>query len=361
MDYDLAPSVKEFDSALKQVAPRLRAALPEHLNLEHFCATVLNCFRTDAKLQACSADSILDSVLTAAACGLAPLNGHSFLIPYNGRCSFVPGWKGLVHLVVESGKAIVSTNVALKGDHFVPHLGTVGQIEHIPLDPELEPAWLESNQLQVRPITYAYAVGRIRGFEASPIVECWNAAKLIRHRNKYNKQGTKHYSFREEEQYFRKVVLLQVIKLLPQSQQMANAIAANLAAETGAPVVIDGGVVHVDAGDYDTDDESGNEASQAPAPRPSPRAKSQQPVPAPQPSAAQQADRDTGEVPPPPAAPAAGPRVSKSGLAWLQFQIGKGALKEQQVLAEHGIAALQELPHESMMVLRRKMETRAAA
>jgi recombination protein RecT len=383
MAYDMTPQVQKFDTALKQVAPRIRAALPEHLNVEHFCAAVLNVFRNSAELQSCTEQSIFDSVMASAACGLVPMNGHAFLIPYKGRCSFVPGWKGLVHLVVESGKAIVGTNVALSGDHFVERLGTSFQIEHTPLSPDMEQGWFDANpqwKSPVRPITHAYAVGRIRGFENTPIVESWPLAKLLRHRDKYNKQGNRHYSYREEEAYFRKVVLLQVIKLLPQSPQLANAVAANLAAETGAPMVVEGSVVQVEGGDdFERDDDSGGYESQ---PHPGPRSKSQQPTqqqpvqdavaraPVRQ-TAAQRADQETGELgaaavaalTPQRAAPAAtqGPRVGNSGLKWLRdFAFPKGMLQEQAVLADHGITRLEDLSHESFLQMRRDVTAQAA-
>jgi recombination protein RecT len=378
MAYDLTTRVQEFSSQLSAHATQIREALPAHLSDANFRAAVLNCFRTDAKLQACSEGSIIESVLAAAACGLAPINGHAYLIPYNQRCTFVPGWKGLAHLVVESGKAMVSTNVALAGDHFRPLLGTINQIEHAPLAPEEEAAWLEQHApMKVRTITHAYAVGRLRGFETTPIVECWPLLKLRRHRDKYNKQGAKHYSFREEEQYFRKVVLLQVIKLLPQSQQMANALAAGIAAETGAPLVVEGGVVQVEGGAEYWDDEDGASDTggepEAPAPRPQPRAKNAASAPAARATtAAERADPVTGELhdEPPPARAAllrpgpveaisAGKRIGPSGLAWLNFAIGKGQLDRAEVLRRHGVARLEDLPHESMMTMRRELAAQA--
>lgn len=363
--------VTQFSAQLAEEAPRIRAALPPHMNDTHFRAAVLNCFRTSANLQACTPPSIIDSVLAAAACGLAPLNGHAFLVPYYNKdqrayiCSFVPGWKGLVHLVVQSGKAIVSTCVALDGDHFVAHLGTSGQIEHIPLAPEHEAAWLEASGKKVRTITHAYAVGRILGFENFPIVEAWPLVKLLKHRDKYNKQGPKHYSFREEEMYFRKVVLLQVLKVLPQTPQLANAQAASIAAETGAPMVIDGNVVSVEgADDYFSDDLG---ADEAPPQRPAPRARSQAVAEevlqraagaAPRPSRAAQADPTTGELREPAPSRQEAPPVplSATGLAWLRARIAEGRLDERALLREHGLRALEDMPAPVFTAVRKQYQ-----
>jgi recombination protein RecT len=384
-DLELSPRVAAFSTELTARKDQIREALPAHLNDGHFRAAVLNCFRSNADLQTCSQQSIIESVLAAAACGLTPINGHGYLIPYKQRCTFVPGWKGLAHLVVESGKAMVATNVAWAGDEFRPILGTVNQITHVPLTPEEEAAWFAAHsewKAKVRPITHAYAVGRLRGFEATPIVECWSHAKLLRHRDKYNKQGAKHYSFREEEQYFRKVVLLQVIKLLPQSQQMVNALAAGIAAETGAPMEVDGGVVRVQGADdyWDADDEGGDSGAvyQAPAPaqRPQPMAKSSSQRQA---TAAERADPATGELrddiapraallrPVPPApAPAAAPVVQEkpitsTGLKWLrEWAFPRGVLREQEVLAQYGLQRLEDMSQADLLALR-DANTRKAA
>ena len=57
--------------------------------------------------------------------------------------------------------------------------------------------------------------------------------RITKHRDRYNKVGGKHYSYSNMEMYARKVVLLQVLKYLPASPELAQAIALNDAAEVG--------------------------------------------------------------------------------------------------------------------------------
>ena len=67
-----------------------------------------------------------------------------------------------------------------------------------------------------------------------PIIELWRVSKIEKHRDKYNKVGRKHYSFRDWEMYARKVPLLQVLKYMPCSIEVSNALAVSHAAEAGA-------------------------------------------------------------------------------------------------------------------------------
>ena len=75
--------------------------------------------------------------------------------------------------------------------------------------------------------------------------------KIRKHRDKYNKVGGDHYSYRDWEMYARKVPLLQVLKYMPQSIELSNAIAASNAAEAGHGVTIDGFGVIVEGNEGD--------------------------------------------------------------------------------------------------------------
>ncbi len=67
--------------------------------------------------------------------------------------------------------------------------------------------------------------------------------------------GVKHYSYRDFEMYARKIPLLQVLKYMPKSIELQNAIAISNAAEMGQHAVIDGEFVTIkpiDGGPADT-------------------------------------------------------------------------------------------------------------
>lgn len=233
-----ANPVASFSKFLDSYKSQMALALPKHLNPDRMARLALTAFSSSPALQECTPQSIIGSLMTAASLGLEPgINGQGYLIPYKTTCTFVPGWKGLVDIANRSGRCTVWTGAVFDGDEFDYALGDSPFIRHKPGD-EDDPAKL----------LYVYSVGRVKGSEWA-VIEVWPIEKVRRHRDKYNKVGAKHYSFRDWEMYARKVPLLQVLKYMPQSIELANAIEATHAAEEGRAVVIDAASKFMTVGD----------------------------------------------------------------------------------------------------------------
>lgn len=246
-----------FPGMLKKFSGEIARALPKHMNPDRMCRVALTCFRQTPALAKCEPASIFAAMIVSAQLGLEPgLGGRGFLIPYKEECQFVPGWKGLLELVNRTGRASAWTGAAFIGDEFDYALGDTPYVKHRP--------GTEDDPLR---LTHAYAVGRIRGGEW-PVIEVWTTEKIRKHRDRYNKQGTKHYSYREWEMYARKVPLLQVLKYLPSSPELEAAVALNDTYERGERqgITIDGAI----SGTYE------------PPPQPTPRTET--------------TDTDTGEI-----------------------------------------------------------------
>lgn len=233
-----------FSSFMDKFKPQLSLALPKHLTADRMARLALTAFSTTPALQKCDPRSIAAAVMTAGQLGLEiGVNGQGFLVPYGSTCTFVPGWKGLQDLVNRSGRATSWTGAVFEGDEFDYQLGDSPFVHHRPGD-EDDPAKL----------THVYAVGRVNGSNW-PIVEVWSIAKVWKHRDQYNKVGQRHYSFRDKEMYARKVPLLQVLKYLPSSVELSNALAVANAAEVGQRADILEGCVSVT--DIDGADDQG--------------------------------------------------------------------------------------------------------
>lgn len=233
--------VAAFSNFLDKLKPQMALALPKHLTADRMTRLALTAFSTSEALQRCTTKSIAASIMTAGQLGLEPgVNGAGFLVPYGTTCTFVPGWKGLVDLVARSGRGTVFTGVIFKDQEYTFIDGAKRDlIIHNETDLD-DPA----------DITHAYAIGLVKD-ATMPIIELWRVSKIRKHRDKYNKQGQKHYSFRDWEMYARKVPLLQVLKYMPCSIEVANAIALSDAADRGRGATIEGGFVveeeaHVD-------------------------------------------------------------------------------------------------------------------
>lgn len=210
-------TIQEKFEAMK---PQVALALPRHLNPDRMIRIGLTCLRTNPDLLECSMESVLASIMLASQLGLEPgVRGQCFLIPYKKTCTLVPGWLGILDMVNRAGKATAWTGAVYKGDDFEWMLGDSPFVRHRPCGSE-------------DILTHVYAIARVKGAEF-PIVEVWSMEKVLKHRDKNNKVGGKHYSYNNFEMYARKVALLQVLKYVPQSIEMATAFSLDSQAEMG--------------------------------------------------------------------------------------------------------------------------------
>lgn len=226
--------VAAFSGFLDRFKPQMALALPKHLNPDRMARLAVTAFSGSEKLQQCDPKTIVASIMNASVMGLEiGVDGQGYLVPYGKTCTFVPGWKGLTDLVNRSGRATVWTGAVFEGDEFDYQMGDNPFVRHRPGD-EDDPA----------KITHVYAIGKVNGQQV-PVIEVWTIRKIWKHRDKYNKVGRSHYSFRDPEMYARKIPLLQVIKYMPKSIELQNALAAAGAAERGASVTLEGDFVHI--------------------------------------------------------------------------------------------------------------------
>lgn len=224
----------------------LGAGIPGHMAVEREIrtATVMLMQPQNKDLRAATPQSFYTAVSVAINSGIGLGNGKGYLVAYNGNVQYVPGWKGLIDLVQRTGRASAWTGIVRKGDHFDYALGDSPFLEHKPGDSEAH-----------EDITHYYAIGRVKGMEW-PHIKVWSVNKVIAHLNEYNKVGGKHYALKNNdnmEAYGAKVVLLQVLKYLPTSQEIENAVAAEVAHQSGKGTTIEGNFVYInEEGDDDT-------------------------------------------------------------------------------------------------------------
>ena len=237
-DVKVQSPVAAFSNFMDKFKPQLALALPKQMNADRMARLALTAFSTSQKLQECDPISIAASIMTAGQLGLEPgVNGAGYLIPYGRTCMFVPGWKGLVDLVSRSGRGTVFTGVIFKDQDYT---FTDGARRDLIIHKTTE-------LVDPDDITHAYAIGWVKD-SSMPIIELWTVGKIKKHRDKYNKVGKAHYSFRDFEMYARKVPLLQVLKYMPSSIELSNAIAISNASEDGRGATIENGIV-IDVGD----------------------------------------------------------------------------------------------------------------
>jgi recombination protein RecT len=225
----VAKSVGHLDKFLAKLKGEVKKSLPRHMNADRVCRLALTCFSSSPKLRECTMHSIAACIMQASQMGLEiGMNGQAYMIPYGKTATLVPGWKGLIDLVNRSAQASAWTGAVFEGDYFEWELGDSPFVRHRPAgesDPEK--------------MIYAYAIGKVNGSDAK-IIECWHNDRIIDHFKRHNKVGEKHYAHSNWEMYARKVVLLQVLKYLPQSIELSNAItAADQPIQPSEPVTLE--------------------------------------------------------------------------------------------------------------------------
>lgn len=222
--------VQAFNSFLTKHKAQLAAALPKHITADRMSRLALTAFSQNPDLQNCTPKSIFGAVVMASQLGLEiGVQGQAYLIPYGTNATFVPGWQGLVDLVNRSGRASVWTGAVRRGDDFDYSLGDTPFVKHRPGD-EFD-----------SPIEYVYAVGRVKGSDW-PVIEVWSMAKVQNHLKQFNKVGKRHYALKDDnnmEMYARKVCLLQILKYMPKSVELASAMTASTKGEAGEPFTMD--------------------------------------------------------------------------------------------------------------------------
>jgi recombination protein RecT len=265
----------------------LGAGIPGHMTVEREMRTATVMLMQSKDLQAASPLSFYVAVSIAINSGIGLGNGKGYLVAYKGNVSYVPGWKGLIDLVNRTGRASAWTGVVRKGDQFEYQLGDSPYLKHKPGDSE-----------EHADITHYYAVGRVKGAEYPHLV-VWSVAKVHKHLKEYNKVGGKHYAAKNDdnfEAYGRKVVLLQVIKYLPTSVELENAVAAENANASGKAAhvenTIDGNFVFIDEEDADAGQDQQEEHPRTDAPAPTAAATEEKPTP----NERRRADAETVEV-----------------------------------------------------------------
>jgi len=242
---------------LEKAKGAVEMALPKHLNPDRMLRLAVTCFSTNPALRNCTAQSILSSIVVLSQLGLEPgVAGQAYLVPYKNTCTPIPGWQGLVGLLNNSGRATAWTNAVFEGDVWEFEAGSSPRCRHIPGE----------NYGDASKLIWVYACGRVNGSE-TVIVEAWPLSRVIKHRDKYNKVGSRHYSYENIEMYARKVVLLQVLKYMPRSIELQNAITAANAAEIGSTSEVrDGVVVEVEAQQVEPDAPSFGKGTKEDAP-----------------------------------------------------------------------------------------------
>jgi recombination protein RecT len=192
------------------------------------------------KLQECTAQSLLRSVMEASILGLEiGVLGEGYLIPYKTECTFQPGYQGLLKLAVQGGKvASVQAAVVRPLDTFDYGLGSNPFVSHRPW--LYKPADMEAmKDEQDRPTGYrmpeiiaAYCVVKLPSGEFQATIMSKAEVDLIRARSRAANDGP---WVSDYEQMAIKTAIKRALKYVPKTPELARALEVDDRREIGQP------------------------------------------------------------------------------------------------------------------------------
>lgn len=203
----------------------LKEVLPKHLSAERVCRIAITDLRSNYKLGCCSPASVLGSLMICSQLGLEVGNalGHAYLVPYKGQCQFILGYKGMIHLALQSGKiSTIQAQVVREGDIFTYEYGFSENLKHVPQRADNEE----------KPIIYAYAYAKTIDGHYNYHVMDIEALDKIKSRSPTIYNTSSPWKTDHGEMCC-KTVVRRLFKYLPVSQNISKAIALDEAAERG--------------------------------------------------------------------------------------------------------------------------------
>lgn len=227
---------REFAMMLTDMAAaRIRAVLPPGIDPERFVQTVLGVYNRTPDLQACTTDSIIQSLIKAAEIGLVPntAHGHAYLVPFNSKqkngtwlkeAQLQVGYKGYIYMGTKYGifAAIDSRDVYAR-DHFEVLFDPEPRMVHRP--------YLGDDDRG--PLTHVYAYGKLKS-GAGVVFEVMTRRQVetIRDSTAKGSNGPSPVWRNNFEEMAKKTVLRRLLKDQPCDDALAKAMEYDAEAET---------------------------------------------------------------------------------------------------------------------------------
>jgi recombination protein RecT len=185
-------------------------------------------FSQNEWLRRCQPETVYASLILAAQIGLEPsgIKGEAYLVPFKGKCTLIPGWRGLVKLALRS-KAVKSlySHVVYEADEFQVWLGSDQKVVHRPMVTG-----------QRGEIVCAYAVAHMENGSIDIEVMPLEDLRKIRDNASKSRGGKDGPAYTDwEDQMYRKAPIRRLCKRLPLGDDFFLAMKADELAESGEP------------------------------------------------------------------------------------------------------------------------------
>lgn len=229
---------------LEKFRGSIAQALPKHITPDRMIRVALTAMTKQPDLLLCTSHSIISAVMTAGQLGLLPdsVLGECYFIPFNNtkannkECQIIIGYRGLCALAMRSGQvksvqaravflANGKTDAGEAGDLFDFELGLDERLKHVP-----------SGLKDEKYITHFYAIVKFNNGGHVLNVMTREEVEKIRNESK-NYKNSQYKSTTIWGKYFEemgnKTVLRRLMKFVPLSPEIQQAIGVDEAAEYG--------------------------------------------------------------------------------------------------------------------------------
>lgn len=243
-----AEKLKNFSAFLSGKKSYLAQVLPKHLTPERVIKVAITAASRTPALLRCTQESFALAVIQASQLGLeagSPL-GEAYLVPFGTECQLIVGYRGFIALARRSGEMeSIEARVVHARDAFEIEYGLDPRLIHRPFmapppvelstDPKKrEGEFAEwSARSDPGPLVAVYAVARLKGGQTQVEVMTRAQVEAIRQRSRASSNGPWVTDYNE---MARKTVVRRLVKYLPLSIEMAEAVAHDDRTERGEPI-----------------------------------------------------------------------------------------------------------------------------
>lgn len=205
-----APSLAQL---VENLRPQIARALPKHMDADRMTRLALTVLRRTPALGRCTPESFLGALMTCSQLGLEPgIGNEAHLVPYKGECQLIVGYAGLAKLFYQSPLAKhLDAQAVHVNDEFDYAYGLAPYLVHKPA---------RSDRGDV--IAYYAAATLTTGGSAFLVLSPEEVRAL-----RGGKVGTSGGIADPQHWMERKTVLRQLLKTLPKSTTLMQALAVD--------------------------------------------------------------------------------------------------------------------------------------
>jgi recombination protein RecT len=221
----LATKVETVRGWLTAQTPELAKVLPQGMAAERFARIALTQVLRNPALAECDKASFILAIMESAQLGLEPdsVSGLSYLVPFKGKVTLIPGYQGLIQLAHRHPKVKdIAADVICEQDSFSHAQGTHPHLTHVP--PLQGPRGA---------ILGAYAVARLRGGGFTMAVMSKDEIEAHRTRSRAGASGPWSTDYPA---MCKKTAVRQLCKFIPKSPALMQALAVESDPEEERPI-----------------------------------------------------------------------------------------------------------------------------